>query len=73
MLKASAPSRVVTVSSVGHKWAPLDFKDLQSERNYSSVKVYAKSKTANILFTVHLADLLKGGLFRRYSVTAFRL
>ncbi|ELU09744.1 hypothetical protein CAPTEDRAFT_159772 [Capitella teleta] len=67
-LKSSAPSRVVTLSSVGHQWAPLDFNDLQSERSFGSIKVYGKSKTANLLFTTHLAELTKGQGISAYAV-----
>jgi len=61
-LKASAPARVVTVSSLGHRFAysGLDFADLQSERHYWAMDAYAKSKLANILFTRELARRLVG-------------
>ena len=62
LVKASAPARIVTVSSDGHKAAKggLDFDDLQSERNYTGWQAYAKSKLANILFTKELARRLDG-------------
>jgi len=52
-LCASAPARVVVVSSHAHKHAGggLDFDDLQSERAYKSFQVYGKTKLANIYFT----------------------
>jgi NAD(P)-dependent dehydrogenase (short-subunit alcohol dehydrogenase family) len=61
-LVASAPSRVIVVSSDAHKSARngLDFDDLQSERKYSSFGVYGKTKLANILFTRELARRLDG-------------
>jgi NAD(P)-dependent dehydrogenase (short-subunit alcohol dehydrogenase family) len=61
-LKADAPSRVVTVSSVGHRFAMggMSFADLQSERSYWSMDAYSKSKLANILFTRELARRLAG-------------
>ncbi len=57
-LKASAPARVINVSSSAH--AHLDFEDLQAEKGYSSVKSYGQSKLAQILFTYELAERLKG-------------
>ncbi|MCB0187314.1 MAG: SDR family NAD(P)-dependent oxidoreductase, partial [Caldilineaceae bacterium] len=60
MLKASAPARVVNVASDAHRFGPLDFGDLQSERSYSAFGVYGRSKLANILFTVELAQRLAG-------------
>jgi NAD(P)-dependent dehydrogenase (short-subunit alcohol dehydrogenase family) len=61
-LRASAPARVVVVSSHAHKQARhgLDFDDLQSERRYRPFNVYAKSKLANIHFARELARRLEG-------------
>jgi NAD(P)-dependent dehydrogenase (short-subunit alcohol dehydrogenase family) len=61
-LVASAPSRIVIVSSDAHKSARngLDFDDLQSQRKYRSFGVYGKTKLANILFTRELARRLDG-------------
>ncbi len=59
-LKASAPARIVNVSSDAHRDSTLNFDDLQSEESYSAFGVYGRSKLANILFTVALADRLAG-------------
>jgi len=59
-LQASAPARVITVSSIAHRMARLDFGDLQSERLYDGFSVYARSKLANVLFTYELARRLEG-------------
>jgi NAD(P)-dependent dehydrogenase (short-subunit alcohol dehydrogenase family) len=62
-LKASAPARVITVSSVGHKYARggLDFDDLQCEHErYHGFMVYCRSKLANVLFANELARRLAG-------------
>ena len=56
----AAPSRVVVVASVAHKGGALDFGDLQSERSYSAMRVYARSKLANVLFARELARRLEG-------------
>ena len=50
-LVAAPGSRVVTVSSIGHKLGRLHFDDLQSERRYSRAGAYSQSKLANLLFT----------------------
>jgi len=48
-------SRVVTVSSVGHRIrAAIHFDDLQWERSYSRVAAYGQAKLANLLFTYEL-------------------
>ncbi len=61
-LRASGPSRVVTVASMAHWFAfgGMRFGDLQSERRYRGFDAYARSKLANILFTRELARRLVG-------------
>src|SRR5215207_1335430 len=60
ILKKSAPSRVVTVSSEAQRWGNMDFDDLQSTRKYKGFPVYGMTKLANIMFTYELAERLKG-------------
>jgi len=59
-LQASAPARVITVSSLGHRGVALDFEDLQSQRMYDGFLAYRRSKLANVLFTYELARRLEG-------------
>jgi len=60
MLKGSAPSRVITVSSEAERWGNIDFDDLQSKKRYRGFPVYGMTKLANILFTYELAERLEG-------------
>jgi retinol dehydrogenase 14 len=60
LLRAGAPSRIVTVASVAQRNGLIDFDDLQSEKNYRGFLVYGKSKLANVLFTYELASRLVG-------------
>ncbi len=60
MLKASAPSRIINVSSSAHMRTRMEFDDLQSEKNFSMFRAYSQSKLANVLFTYELARKLKG-------------
>jgi NAD(P)-dependent dehydrogenase (short-subunit alcohol dehydrogenase family) len=54
-------SRVVTVSSLGHRIrAAIHFDDLQWERRYSPVAAYGQAKLANLLFTYALQRRLTG-------------
>ena len=54
-LAASAPSRVVTISSVMHKRGKIDFDDINcNQKLYSDSRAYNQSKLANILFTKEL-------------------
>jgi len=59
-LKASAPARVVTVSSGAQSMGRIDFDDLQGAHNYSGQRAYNQSKLANIMFTNELARRLDG-------------
>lgn len=59
-LKNGPPARIVTTASGAHRSARLDFDDLQATHRYSSMRAYANSKLANILFTRALAKRLQG-------------
>jgi NAD(P)-dependent dehydrogenase (short-subunit alcohol dehydrogenase family) len=56
VLERSAPARIVNVSSAGQ--APIDFDDVMLERHYEGYLAYCRSKLAQIMFTVDLADEL---------------
>src|SRR5712692_5638036 len=60
LLKASAPSRIINVSSVGHYNGHINFEDLNLENDYGGWKAYGQSKLALILFTHELAKKLQG-------------
>ena len=59
-MKASAPARIINVSSDAHSGGKIDFDNLQGERSYTSFGPYGNSKLANILFTTELARRLEG-------------
>ena len=59
-LTASAPARVVTVSSNAQATGRMNFDDLQGEHKYSGARAYNQSKLANVLFTYELARRLAG-------------
>ena len=73
MLQASAPSRIVNVSSDSHRNASMNFQDLQPQSRaidgttggfpaepYGGYRAYGQSKLANLLFTYELARRLEG-------------
>jgi retinol dehydrogenase 14 len=60
VLTASAPARVVTVSSGVQAMAKIDFDDMQGVKSYSEIRSYNQSKLANLMFTYELARRLKG-------------
>ena len=59
-LTASAPARIVTVSSGAQARGRIYFDDLQGERNYSWQRAYSQSKLANVMFTYELGRRLEG-------------
>lgn len=60
VITASAPARIINVSSAAHMGAALNLDDLQNERGYTGFKAYSQSKLANIYFTYELARRLNG-------------
>ncbi|XP_004387638.1 retinol dehydrogenase 14 [Trichechus manatus latirostris] len=60
LLKSSAPSRIVVVSSKLYKHGDINFEDLNCEQSYNKSFCYSRSKLANILFTRELARRLEG-------------
>uniref|UniRef100_A0A7N8YN73 Si:dkey-73n8.3 n=1 Tax=Mastacembelus armatus TaxID=205130 RepID=A0A7N8YN73_9TELE len=69
LLKHSAPSRVINVSSAVHIMGKIQFDDLSGEKDYHPVRAYAQSKLANILFTRELAKRTEGRV--SLGVTAY--
>jgi NAD(P)-dependent dehydrogenase (short-subunit alcohol dehydrogenase family) len=73
-LKASAPSRIINVSSMAHAGlqgihGEIDFEDLNFERReYDPGQAYANSKLANILHALDLARRLEGTGVTAFSV-----
>jgi len=59
-LKASAPARVVIVSSGAQSMGTIDFANLQGQGKYSGQKAYNQSKLASVMFTYELARRLRG-------------
>lgn len=68
LLKHSAPSRVVNVSSAAHAMGRIQFDGLSGEKDYHPVRAYAQSKLANVLFTRELARRMKAFGVTVYSV-----
>jgi NAD(P)-dependent dehydrogenase (short-subunit alcohol dehydrogenase family) len=58
LIKSSAPSRIVNVTSAGQM--PIDFDDVMLERNYSGVQAYCQAKLALVMLTFDLAEELEG-------------
>ncbi len=54
LLRRGASSRVVTMSSLGHRGGKINFDDLQGEKEYKPFAAYPQSKLANLLFALEL-------------------
>jgi len=63
-----APARIVTVSSIAHRGATMDFANLEWERGYAPWPAYRRSKLANLLFGFELERRLEGAGARAMSV-----
>jgi retinol dehydrogenase-12 len=60
VLRASAPARVVSISSEASRAGRIEFSDLQMERGYLGIRQYCNTKLMNLLFAFELARRLRG-------------
>ncbi|KAL0977990.1 hypothetical protein UPYG_G00164380 [Umbra pygmaea] len=68
LLKRSAPSRIVNVSSLAHERGKIYFDDINLDQDYCPKKSYGQSKLANVLFSRELANRLQGTGVTVYSL-----
>lgn len=59
-LKASAPARIVNLSSAAHTRGRIALDDLNGELGFAGMKAYSQAKLGNLLFTYALARRLEG-------------
>lgn len=59
LLKNTPASRVVTLSSIAHRGASIDFNNLDGSNGYKAMKFYGQSKLANLLFAKELDNRFK--------------
>jgi NAD(P)-dependent dehydrogenase (short-subunit alcohol dehydrogenase family) len=59
-LKASAPARIINISSAQHANASIEFDNLQGEKTYGNLRNYNQAKLAVLLWTYELARRLEG-------------
>lgn len=60
LLKASAPSRIINISSVAHRWGRVHFNDINLKRRYTALTGYSQSKLAALLCMYELSERLRG-------------
>jgi NAD(P)-dependent dehydrogenase (short-subunit alcohol dehydrogenase family) len=63
-------SRIVTVSSIGHRRGAVDFEDLHAEHGYRFQHAYFQAKLANLMFTYELQRRLARAGARTIAVAA---
>ena len=68
LIKSSAPSRIINLSSLAHNYGKINKEDLMSEKSYNQITAYCQSKLANILFTRELAKRLQDSKVTAYAV-----
>ena len=69
LLRASAPSRVVTVSALGHRFVRgMGLDDLRAETSPSPIVAYCRAKLAQVVFTRTLAERESGSGVTAYSL-----
>ncbi|XP_052822983.1 retinol dehydrogenase 14-like [Octopus bimaculoides] len=68
LLKKSAPSRIVVLSSFMYKDARIDFEDINWKVNYNGTEAYKSSKLANVWFCRELSKRLEGSGVNVYCV-----
>jgi len=69
-LLAVPGSRVVTVSSNGHRAGRINFADLQSAQHYQKMAAYGRSKLANLMFTYELQRRLAAARAQTIALAA---
>ena len=70
LLLATAGSRIVTVSSVGHRRGSIHFDDLQFDGGYRFQQAYFQAKLANLMFAYELQRRLAAAGAATISVAA---
>lgn len=70
LLKKTENSRIVSLSSIAHKNANIDFENLNSEKSYSKIEAYGQSKLACLMFSYELQRRLEKANSTILSVAA---
>lgn len=70
LLEATKGSRVVTLSSIAHRGAVIDFDNFRLEKEYNNWREYGQSKLADIIFTLELEKRLRNNGYQLMSLAA---
>lgn len=69
-LEKTKNSRIVSLSSIAHNWAPINFDDINFERKYDKKKAYGQSKLACLSFAYELQRRLENNDHQTISVAS---
>ncbi len=70
MLRNTPGARIVTVSSIVHRFGNVDFENLNAEKSYNPSNAYSLSKLANLLFTNEMQRRLEGAGIQMLAAAA---
>ncbi|MCL4134831.1 UNVERIFIED_CONTAM: hypothetical protein GTU68_060766 [Idotea baltica] len=70
LLEATKGSRVVTLSSIAHRGASIDFENFRLEKAYNNWREYGQSKLADIIFTLEFDKRLRRNECQTLSLAA---
>lgn len=70
VLEKTESSRVISLSSIAHKSAKINFENLNSEKSYSKIEAYGQSKLACLMFSYELDRRLKASGSQVRSIAA---
>ena len=59
LMKKSAPAIIINVASHAHKYAKLDFNNLEGNKSFQNMQIYGQSKIDLIMISTKLSDMLK--------------
>ena len=70
LLESTKGSRVVTLSSLAHVGATIDFQNFKLEKPYNAWREYGQSKLADLIFTLEFEKRLRGNGCQTISLAA---
>jgi NAD(P)-dependent dehydrogenase (short-subunit alcohol dehydrogenase family) len=70
LLESTPNARVVTLSSIAHRGATIDFDNFKLEKPYSAWREYGQSKVADLIFTLEFDKRLKANNYKTISLAA---
>jgi NAD(P)-dependent dehydrogenase (short-subunit alcohol dehydrogenase family) len=68
VLESTANARVVTLSSIAHRGANIDFDNFKLEKPYNAWREYGQSKVADLIFALELDKRLKANNYKTISL-----